>query len=63
VGLLDFREERRAGIDQEIVQLALEPPPKSMTTLRQIRAAQVDAQAKEEIDGAVIAEVGLRSRS
>lgn len=60
VGPLDSRQERRAGIDQQIVKLALEPQPKPMTALRLILAAEVDAQAKKEIDGGVIAEDGLR---
>jgi hypothetical protein len=59
----DFRQESHASIDQEIIQLALKPPPKPMAALRHILAAQVDAQAKEEINGGVIAEDGLRSRA
>ena len=63
VCLFNLRQEGRAGVDQEIIELALKAPPKPMPALRQILAAQVDAQAKEEIDGGVIAGDGLRSRS
>ena len=50
MGPFDFRQESRASIDQEIIKLALEPQPKPVTALRHLLAAQVDAQAKKEID-------------
>jgi hypothetical protein len=55
----DLLQEGRPCIREEIIELILETSPEAVTALRHVLAAQVDAQAEEEIDGAVVMANGM----